>query len=69
MTGDKKINVVLFNRILPCGSSTGSSSVSVDCVRDGEISEGTQVLTIEYLEVGEQVGGMLDQCDSDGLNR
>ncbi len=63
------MNVVLYNRISPCGSSAGSSSVSVDCKRDGGIREGTQLLTCSYLEVGEQVGGMLDRCDSDGLTR
>ncbi len=69
MTGVEKMNVVLFNHIAPCGSSAGSSSVSVDYKRDGEILEGIQVLTRYYLEVSEQVGRMLDQRDSDGMNR
>ncbi len=61
--------MALFNRMSPCGSSAGSSSVSVDYKRDGEVSEGTQLVTRSYLEVSERVGGMLDECDSDGLNR
>jgi hypothetical protein len=69
MTGGEKLNVVLFNRILPCGSSTGSSSVSIDYKKDREISTGTKLETRSYLEVGEQVGRMLDQCDSGGLSR
>ena len=56
-------------KMLHCGSSAGSSSVSVDCKGDREISTGTRQDTHSYLEVGEQVGRMLDQCDSDGLNR
>ncbi len=61
-------DVVLFNRIAPCGSSAGFSSVSVECKRHSEISTGAKQETHSYLEVGEQVGSMLDQCDSDGLN-
>ncbi len=69
MTGVETMRVVLFNRMSPCGSSAGSSSVSVDDKKDGEVSEGTQLVTRSYLEVGEQVGSMLDQRDSDGPNR
>ncbi len=61
MRQDENMNVVLFNRMLPCGSSTDSPSVSVDNKRDGEISTGTRQDTHSYLEVGEQVGRMLDQ--------
>ncbi len=69
MIGHEKRYVAQINRILPCGSSAGSSSVSVDCKRDREISTATKQDTRAYLEVGEQVGGMLDQCDSDGQDR
>ncbi len=61
--------MVLVNHVAPSGSLAGSSSVSVDCVRDSESSAGTKLETRSHLEVGEQVGAMLDQCDSDGPNR
>ncbi len=45
MTEDEKMNVAHCNSILPCGSSTDSSSISVDCKRDGEICVGTKLET------------------------